>query len=241
MIPLSDVNPTRRTPYITYLLIGINVVVFFWQQTMEPEELFRTFLQNSVVPILVSNNLFSVETALDITRSMFFHGGWTHLGGNMLYLYIFGDNIEDRWGHFPFLIFYFMSGFGASLLQVAVDPDSRIPLIGASGAIAGVLGGYLVLFPTARIRSIVFFGYFIRFIELPALIVLGFWFVLQFFNGVASLGVSAEFSGGVAFFAHIGGFVVGLLLTLLLLPALRSRRHESTVIFDADDAYSNWR
>ncbi len=140
---------------------------------------------------------------------MFLHGGWTHLLGNMLYLWIFGDNIEDRLGHLRFVVFYFLGGIAAALAQILAAPDSTVPMVGASGAIAAVLGAYLVEYPRARVRSLVTLGYFIRIAQVPAIIVLGMWFVLQFFSGFLSL--SATASGGVAYFAHIGGFVAGLL------------------------------
>ena len=215
MIPLGDDNPTRSTPIVTYALIAINVLVYLWQQTFSDEELFRMFLNDSVVPRLVSNDIFSIQTFLDLNRSMFFHGGITHIGGNMLYLYIFGDNVEDRFGKPLFILFYFISGYVASLAQVAIDPDSTIPLIGASGAISGVLGGYLLLYPGARVRVLILFGYFARATMLSASLVLGFYFVLQVFNGAIGLGAEAG-GGGVAYFAHIGGFVAGVVLTIAL-------------------------
>jgi membrane associated rhomboid family serine protease len=146
-----------------------------------------------------------------VFTSMFLHGGWLHLLGNMLYLWIFGNNIEDRLGRAAFLGFYLLGGIAAAVAQVAIAPDSDVPLIGASGAIAATLGAYLVLYPRARILSLVFLGFFYQLIEVPAILVLGFWFVLQLIDGVASLG-AANAQGGVAFFAHIGGFVLGVVL-----------------------------
>jgi membrane associated rhomboid family serine protease len=192
---------------LTYALIAVNVLVFLYQQTMSPEELQKFFLQNSVVPILISDAPFSLETLLDSLRSMFFHGDWLHIGSNMLYLWVFGDNLEDRLGKIFYLPFYFLCGFAAVFAQVIIDPNSPIPVVGASGAIAGVLGGYIVLYPQARVRTLIIF-YFITFREIPAIFLLGFWFFLQLLNGVASLGVETA-GGGVAFFAHIGGFVMG--------------------------------
>lgn len=217
MLPLKDFNPTRRTPVFTYLLIAINVVVFFWEQLQSPAALQQAFLRLAVVPASAVQNPLALDTWLDFVRSMFFHGGWFHLGGNMLYLWLFGDNLEDRMGAPLYLIFYFVSGFVASFAQIAIDPNSTIPLVGASGAIAGVLGGYLIMFPGVRVRGIIPLGFFSRAAEWPAWAVLGLWFVLQLFNGTVSLGVSSGATGGVAFFAHIGGFVVGLVLTWIFM------------------------
>lgn len=216
MFPISDVNPTRRFPILTYALIAINVLVFLWELTLSEQQLQQTFLNFSVVPANVSANVFSLETFLDTVRSMFFHGGWDHILGNMLYLYLFGDNVEDRLGKIGFLILYFVSGFVAAFAQILIEPTSQIPLIGASGAIAGVLGGYLLLYPNVKVRGIVPLGRISTLAEWPAFIVLGMWFVLQLISGFGSLGASAEYGGGVAFFAHIGGFVAGLVITFII-------------------------
>jgi membrane associated rhomboid family serine protease len=216
MFPISDANPTRRLPILTYALIAINVLVFLWELTLTQSQLDQAFLNLAVVPANVSRNLFSPETVLDIVRSMFFHGGWDHILGNMLYLYLFGDNVEDRLGKIGFLILYFVSGFAAAFAQILIDPTSQIPLIGASGAIAGVLGGYLLLYPSVKVRGIVPLGGISSIAEWPAFIVLGMWFVLQLVNGFASLGGDASYGGGVAFFAHIGGFIVGLIITFII-------------------------
>jgi membrane associated rhomboid family serine protease len=166
------------------------------------------------VPNNVSGNPISLESFLDTVRSMFFHGGWAHLGGNMLYLYLFGDNIEDRFGRVLYLFLYLVSGFAATVAQILIDPESMIPLVGASGAIAGVLGSYLVLFPGVRVQGIVPLGFWAFFTQLPAWMVLIFWFVIQVFSGLAALEPSTMATeGGVAFFAHIGGFVAGMLIT----------------------------
>ncbi len=217
MFPISDINPTRRTPYVTYILIGINVLVFLWQLTLSERELYRQYLEWAVVPALASAHPFAPETFLDIIRSMFFHGGWDHIIGNMLYLFLFGDNVEDRFGAIAYVVMYFVGGFIAAYAQVLIDPTSDIPLIGASGAVAAVLGSYIVLYPGVRVRALIFFGYFGRLTEMPAWIVLGLWFVLQLVSGFASLGAPAAYGGGVAFFAHIGGFIAGALITLLLM------------------------
>lgn len=215
MLPLRDMNPTRRFPVLTYVLIAINILVFLWELTLPPAALEAALMDLSVVPANVSRNLFSLETTLDILRSMFFHAGWAHLLGNLLYLYLFGDNVEDRLGRVLYLVLYFGSGFAAALAQVVIDPTSPIVLVGASGAIAGVLGSYLALFPGVRVRGIVPLFYIGMWSEWPAWLVIGLWFVMQLLSGFASLGV--ETGGGVAFFAHIGGFVLGIVLTWILM------------------------
>jgi len=215
MLPLTDLNPTRRFPILTYTLIVINVLVFLWESSMPPSALEAAIMELSVVPANVSADPFSLETLLDSLRSMFFHGGWAHLLGNMLYLYLFGDNVEDVLGRIMYLVLYFASGFAAVIAQVAIDPASPIPLVGASGAIAGVLGSYLVLFPTVRVRGVVVLVYIAMIREWPAWIVLGMWFGLQLLQGWLSLGI--ETGGGVAFFAHVGGFVLGMILTRLIM------------------------
>ena len=208
MLPIRDLNPTRRTPYVTYVLIGLNVLVFIYEVMLPLSGLERFFANWGVVPYLVTN-AFSLPVALTFITSMFLHGGFAHIFGNMLYLWIFGDNVEDCMGSVLYVIFYFMSGILAGLAQVLVGPDLMIPSIGASGAVAGVLGAYLVMFPKARVHTLVFIGFFARRAAIPAGIVLGGWFVLQFFNGVLSLGAMQV--GGVAWFAHIGGFLFGLI------------------------------
>jgi membrane associated rhomboid family serine protease len=181
--------------------------------------LTRFFLDFGVVPRNVTRAIdagnFASPAIVAIFTSMFLHGGWVHILGNMLYLWIFGNNVEDRLGRIAFLVFYLVGGVAAAATQIAVDPTSTAPLVGASGAIAAALGAYLVLYPGARILSLVFLGFFYQLIEVPALIVLGFWFVLQLIDGLGSLGASNA-QGGVAFFAHIGGFVAGVIVGLLL-------------------------
>jgi membrane associated rhomboid family serine protease len=235
MFPLSDENPTRRTPILTWLLILINIGVFVWQLQFSPQELTRVFFELSVVPANIAENPFSLETALDILRSMFFHGGFAHIAFNMLYMYLFADNVEDRLGRVPFLLLYFISGIMAVVAQViitfATGANPNVPMVGASGAIAGVLGSYLIMYPGVSVRGIVPLGWFAFFTKLPAWIVLGFWFVLQVVNGIASLGAESQFGGGVAFFAHIGGFVAGMVLTGIMLVIFpqpsRERRYQT--------------
>jgi membrane associated rhomboid family serine protease len=210
MLPLQDINPRRRFPIITFGLIGVNVLVFLWMLLMSQEEIQSLFVNLSVVPANITADPFSLEAVLDVFRSMFFHGGWFHLLGNMLYLYLFGDNVEDRLGAVFYLFVYFGSGIAASTAQILIDPNSTIPLVGASGAIGGVLGAYLVFFPGVRVRGIIPLGFFSRIAEWPAWAVLGLWFALQIVEGALSLNTGGEAGGGVAFFAHIGGFVFGL-------------------------------
>lgn len=217
MLPLRDLNPTRRVPIVTYALIAINIIVFLMQLGMSEIQLQQVFTNQAVVPALAAAHPFALETILDVIRSMFFHGGWEHILGNMLYLWLFGDNVEDRFGKVLYLFVYFAGGFIAAAAQVMIDPTSTIPLIGASGAIAAVLGCYLVLYPTVRVQGIIPLGYFSSLQSWPAWAVLGLWFVLQLFQGFGSLGTDAQYGGGVAFFAHIGGFVFGVVLTFIFL------------------------
>ena len=216
MLPVQDLNPTRRFPILTYGLIALNVLVFIWEMSLSQAQLEAAILDLSAVPANISRAPFAMESILDMIRSMFLHGGFEHIIGNMLYLWLFGDNLEDRLGKIFFVVLYFISGFAAVFAQVLIDPNSTVPLVGASGAIAGVLGGYLVMFPGVRVRGIVPIGRVSQMAEWPAYMVLGLWFVLQLFNGFASLGVETA-SGGVAFFAHIGGFIVGAALTWIFM------------------------
>lgn len=210
MIPLRDYIPTRRFPIVTVVFIVVNVAVFLFEVFLNLFGLLDPFIFTfGVVPYRVTHQ-FDLIAAVSFISSMFLHGGFMHIAGNMLYLWIFGNNVEDAMGPARFLIFYFVCGILASLAQVMASPDAQIPGIGASGAIAGVLGAYLVLYPHARVATLVPLGIFLHVAELPAVIVLGFWFVLQLFNGVLALGFPQ--AGGVAWFAHLGGFVAGLLL-----------------------------
>ncbi len=212
MLPLRDEIPLRHTPYVNYLLIGINILVFIWQYLVgqnNPTLVYQFALIPSQVTVGITPDDF-----LRILTSMFMHGGLAHIGGNMLYLWIFGDNIEDAMGHGRYLVFYLVGGFVASIAHILSSPNSQIPTVGASGAIAAVLGAYLILYPQARVLTLVSLGFFIRMTMVPAVIVLGLWFVLQLFQGVLTLGGADV--GGVAFWAHIGGFVFGLLAARLL-------------------------
>ena len=217
MIPYKDDNSARRRfPFVTIALIAINVLVFVLYELpiMGNEAAFENMLRNVLlVPATFTANPFSIESMLDMLRSMFMHGGWAHLLGNMLYLWIFGDNVEDAVGHIPYLFFYLFCRVVASLSHVLLAPGSQVPTLGASGAIAGVLGAYLVMFPNNRIITLVPAGGRMVMQEMSALIVLGFWFVLQAVNMFMGLGAIDQ--GGVAFAAHVGGFVAGLALGFL--------------------------
>ncbi len=215
MLPLTDHNPRRIVPVVNYLLIAANVFMFFWEISLGPN-IERDLFLVSFVPARFWAAPLYPPNLIRIVISMFLHGGWLHLGGNMLYLWIFGDNIEDRLGHFKYVIFYLLCGFMATMTHAVMNAGSRLPSIGASGAIAGVLGAYLILFPRARVTTLIPIFVFITIRELPAVLVLGLWFVLQFFVGVASIGESAEATGGVAVFAHIGGFIAGMALVALM-------------------------
>ena len=216
MFPIRDRIPTQRFPVVTILLLVINLVVFAWQMlvlgTGGEGALQQAVYDFGVVPARVASDPAAPLTWLTFVTSMFMHGGFLHILGNMLYLWIFGNNVEDVMGRLGFTAFYLLCGFAASLAQVWASWGSNVPGIGASGAIAGVLAAYLIFFPAARVDTLIFLGYFARIASLPAVLVLGLWFVLQLFNGALSFGVSA--SGGVAYFAHIGGFVAGLVLCL---------------------------
>jgi membrane associated rhomboid family serine protease len=239
MLPLKDLNPRRRIPFITYGLIIFNVGVFIWMQFYTAVEVEDLFLRLSIVPVNISENPFAIETILDISRSMFFHGGWIHLIGNMLYLWLFGDNVEDRMGVVLYLILYILSGFAAATTQILIDPDSRIPLIGASGAIGGILGAYLLLFPGVRVRGIMPLGRYGRVSTWPAWAVLGLWFVLQLGYAAFSVFPGNDASGGVAFFAHVGGFVFGMVYTWIFMrlvpqPPAEQRRE---VLYERAERY----
>src|SRR5665648_141558 len=212
LIPIRDQIPTRRVPIVNYLLIAANLIVFVLQSLAgaNQETLVNQF---ALIPANFTANII-LANFTDIFSSMFMHAGLMHLGGNMLYLWIFGDNVEDSMGSIKYLMFYLVGGLVASLTHIYFNPGSQIPTVGASGAIAAVLGAYLVLYPQSRVMTIIPLGFFIRLTSIPAIFVLGFWFILQLFNGVFSLG--AEDVGGVAFWAHIGGFVTGLVLAKLL-------------------------
>ena len=211
MIPVRDTIKTHRTPVVNYALIGINVVVFLLM-FLNSGRIEQIYDQFALIPANFSNGI-NLRNIMTIFTSMFMHGGWMHLISNMLYLWIFGDNIEDRLGPGLYLAFYLLGGVAAAGLQFLVNPTSSIPMVGASGAIAAVLGAYLVLYPRSRVYTFIPLGFWTRLTLVPAILVLGMWFILQLINGVGSLGVADN--GGTAYFAHIGGFLFGLLVGYL--------------------------
>jgi len=212
MIPLRDRNPTRHTPIVNIGIILANIAAFLFQLS-RGSQIDSLYYQFGVVPsdVVASFSNFELGAAfLPLFTSMFLHGGWLHIAGNMLYLWIFGDNVEDRLGRFRYLVFYLLCGLSASFLHILIEPGSQVPTVGASGAISGVLAAYLLMFPKARVVTIIPVFLFLQVAELPALMVLGFWFVMQFFSGLVSLSAETSGAGGVAWWAHIGGFVAGL-------------------------------
>jgi len=212
MIPLRDDVPSERLPIVTYGIIGLNLLVFLWELSLGPA-LTRTVRLLGVTPLaLVGGWRDSPWVFITLLTSQFLHAGWVHFFGNMLYLWIFGDNVEDTMGHGRFLAFYLICGVVANLAQVAINPRSTLPLIGASGAIAGVLGAYLLLFPWARVLVAVPIFFYLRIIAVPAVLVLGTWFVTQLFSGLAAITLASQVTGGVAWWAHVGGFVTGMIL-----------------------------
>lgn len=219
MIPIRDTAPRERFPLVNIALIMINVLVFIYQQTQGPAELQQFIYTYATVPQTLTEGLARfvraglpftdmLAAAFPLVTANFLHGGWLHLIGNMVYLWVFGDNIEGRLGHFQYLIIYLLMGAGSQLAHVFADPYSAVPLVGASGAIAGVLGAYFILFPRSRVLTLVPLGFFITFLHIPSVIFLAFWFILQLINAAAqglAMGVQS-----VAWWAHVGGFILGL-------------------------------
>jgi len=221
--PIKDDNPVSSFPFVTIGIILVNGLIFYHQLTLDFTASQRFIFQWGAIPYQITRGeviqvIPSIPLPLTLFSSMFLHGGFFHLFGNMLYLWIFGNNIEDTLGHFRFLLFYLICGLFAGAAQILSDPTSPVPMIGASGAIGGILGGYLLLFPGARILTLVFIFLFIRLIRIPALVVLGFWFFIQV------LSVGRGVISNVAFFAHIGGFLAGLALVKLFQPKPTKRR-----------------
>ena len=218
MIPLRDTIPARRFPVVNSVLIGLNVLAFLLESALSPSELEAFIATWGMVPGRFWESL-GVLSVLPVVASMFLHAGWWHLISNMLALYIFGDNVEDRLGRLRYLVFYLCSGVAASAAHLVAYRNSYIPTVGASGAIAGVLGAYLVLYPRARVISLVPIFFFVRLIEVPVVLYLGFWFISQLFNGLFALAAMDVFQGGgVAWWAHIGGFIFGLVIVKLISP-----------------------
>jgi membrane associated rhomboid family serine protease len=224
MIPLRDENPVSSTPVITWSLLAACVLVFLWQMSLGAPGFNRAIFALGVIPAVLFGHaqlppeIALVPPAATVVTSMFLHGGWMHLAGNMLYLWIFGDNIEDRMGSARFALFYLVCGTAAVFAQSLPAPESPVPMIGASGAVSGVLGAYLLLFPRTRVLVLVPIGFILKVIRLPAVWVLGLWFAIQL---ISSLLAPAD-GGGIAFRAHLGGFVAGLLLAPLFLLGRRT-------------------
>jgi membrane associated rhomboid family serine protease len=240
MFPLKDDNPLLRTPVVTIALIAVNCLVFLYQITLSSQGQQLFFLRYGLIPIEITHMADMTPQApfpvlLSPFSSMFVHGDLLHLGGNMLYLWIFGNNVEDYLGRFKFLGFYFLSGLAAVALFAALSPNSQVPLIGASGAIAGILGAYMVLFPRARVLTLIWIIFIIRLIWLPAVFLLGYWFVIQLIMGASTIGESN--GGGVAWFAHIGGFGFGWLVIRLF---RRSTKNPYTTDSSYHNYYNRW-
>ena len=219
MIPLNDENPSNTVPVINILLIVTNISVFIYMNYFAPLATRSIIAKLGFIPYELShfvdvNPTNLVPIPLTIFTAMFMHGGWLHLLSNMLYLWIFGDNIEDKLGHIKYLIFYIMCGIAATLVHGFININSRIPTLGASGAIAGVLGAYMFLFPKTRIKTLLFLGIFFQIIRIPAVIILGYWILIQILSAYAEYG--SKTGAGIAWFAHIGGFVAGLVLIVVM-------------------------
>jgi len=221
LIPYKDDNPTEEFPYVTVTLIALNVIVYFASMFLNPAKI--AFALGAVPEALMSfQSSQPVHPVVTVFTSMFLHGGLIHVGGNMLYLWIFGDNIENAMGRARFLLFYFLSGAVAAYAHALTDPHSTVPMIGASGAVSGVLGAYLLLYPRAHVYTIIPIFFFVQIIRLPALIVIGFWAIIQLVSGVSYRAMMGQ--GGVAWFAHVGGFVFGLAAVKLFILGRRGRR-----------------
>ena len=222
MIPLRDRNPSYTLPFVNYFLIAANIAVFLFELSLG-ENLDPFFDRFAVVPVKLVGGFVRYEftpfLVFPVLTSMFLHGGWMHIIGNMLFLHIFGDNVEDKLGHVRYFFFYLLGGIAASLTQIFINPASQIPMVGASGAIAGVLGAYVFMFPRAKVLTLIPIFFFFQLVELPAALFLGLWFLLQILSGVLALGIGGD-AGGVAWWAHIGGFACGA----VLMPFMRKRR-----------------
>lgn len=224
MIPFKDENPTRNFPLLTVTFIALNTVIFGFQ-ALGPADPVRLTYSYGAIPhlLLTMNTAQPVHPIVTIFTSMFMHGSLFHLGTNMLFLWIFGNNVEDVLGYVKFIFFYLLCGAAAAYGHALTSPSSMIPMIGASGAVSGILGAYLVLFPHARVHTLIFLGFYIQVVRLPAIFVIGLWIAMQFINGLLSKGMAG--SGGVAWFAHIGGFIAGFLLIRLFTSRPGSSRH----------------
>ena len=219
MIPLKDDNPTSGRPIVTYFIIGLCILIFLLQLSSQSYKTGQLFYSYGLIPSVLMNknqlpmDLYIIPSWITIFTSMFMHGGFMHLIGNMLYMWIFADNIEDDLGYIKFLVFYLLAGIGAGMTQVLIDTNSQVPMVGASGAIGGVLGAYLINYPNAKVLVLIPFGFFSQLIKIKAVYVLGFWFILQFISS----------GGGVAYAAHIGGFISGIILILFFNKTIRKK------------------
>ncbi len=226
MLPLRDTIRSSKFPLVTWVLIGLNTLVFLFEISLSASSLNQLVLTYGLVPAHLNlthpaSLLQDPQPLFSFLTHMFLHGGWFHLISNMWILFIFGDNVEDRMGRGRFLIFYLASGLVAGLAQVLIDPASTTPAVGASGAIAGVLGAYFIMFPRARVLTLIPIFFFPWFVEIPAIFYLGFWFLSQLFSGLSSLNLVNQAIGGVAWWAHIGGFIFGILFFRLFIPRIR--------------------
>lgn len=227
MIPLSDSPRSQTFPYINLALIIACIAVFIYELTLSSVgEVNRFFVQYGVIPVQLTDwvkHPNGLEEPMTVFSSAFIHGGWLHLAGNMIYLWVFGDNVEDALGHLKYLLFYAAAAVGAVALQVAMDSGSVVPMVGASGAISGVMGAYVVLYARARVEIIIPWLWFFGTFRVPAVVLIGFWFLLQLATGVATIGTATGASEGVAVWAHVGGFLTGLVLMVWLMPFARRR------------------
>ncbi|HZP26695.1 MAG TPA: rhomboid family intramembrane serine protease [Dehalococcoidia bacterium] len=223
MIPVTDAVRRRSFPYVNLALILINIAVFLYELSLSAGDLNSFFFDWGAIPVrLIAwwDNPSGTRVPETIFTAMFLHGGWLHLFGNMIFLWVFGDNVEDALGHLGYLVFYFVAGVGAAAMQTYMSQDSVVPMVGASGAIAGVLGAYLIMYPRAIVGIVIPLLFFLGPLPMPAALLIGFWFLLQLLNGLATVGPDTT-TGGVAFWAHVGGFVVGVVVALFLRPFLR--------------------
>ncbi|MBI5676776.1 MAG: rhomboid family intramembrane serine protease [Nitrospirae bacterium] len=222
MIPFKDDNPTQTFPFLTISIIVLNTIVFIQQITspLSPKDIVFTY---GVIPysLLTLTTTHAIHPILTLFSSMFMHGGLLHLGSNMLFLWIFGNNIEDRLGHVRFIVFYLLCGVVAAYSHALAEQSSIVPMIGASGAVSGILGAYMVLFPRAKVHTLIFLGIFVQVVRLPAIFIIGLWIVIQFFNGMLNKGIAGQ--SGVAWFAHIGGFLFGLIMIKIFLKREKYR------------------
>jgi membrane associated rhomboid family serine protease len=219
LIPYKDDNPTRRPPVVTLAIIALNVLVFIMELAGNMQAMAFNYGAIPRAMLTLQSNQ-PISPVLTVFTAMFLHGGFLHIGGNMLYFWIFGNNIEDKLGHGRFLVFYLLSGVVAAYCNALVDPTSTVPMIGASGAIAGILGAYILLFPRAQVYTVIILIFFIQIVRLPSLIVIGFWIIIQVINGLMASGVTGQHAG-VAWFAHIGGFLFGLGMIKVFLKTRR--------------------